>query len=379
MDPKPATRGWEAWQWLAAALVVVIIVGVPVVSHLNRKPLPPDEPFPAVMVGKPIRMNTSTGDRIFVLSEQRIRHWFWYTRGRMVFGGRQMSEERWHVDLWALDARQGGVLWRHRFADNGTATMASVGEMLTAEGDVLRVELRRPLRVSAIDGRELDAPAGEPLPIRGVSVYDAYGTVTRGWRSADGKRWLGLLTGKELERLRADRRRTPEGMVSPVDGDAHLYGADVSRVSAAPADWPAGLGGNWGERDHFSDYEPMPDPTTFRQAGLLVAEAQGPAIAMSGPTGALLLHRPDGDAAGPLRLARIDSADGKVLWEIALPQRHLDHVMVAGDSLVLSGTGVRSDTETPAEQWFSTIALSTGQQHEFALGEASRALVPADP
>lgn len=379
MSPEPARRKWEAWQVLAAALVVIVVVGVPVVASLNRKPLPPDEPEPAVMIGDPIRMMTSAGDRIFLVSEQRIRHWYWYTRGRMVFGGTQKFEERWHVDLWALDARDGRVLWRHRFADNGTGTMVSSGDVLTAEGDVLRVDLRRPLKLSAIDGRELDTPAGDVLPVRGHAVYDAYGTVTRGWRSDDGKRWLGLLTEEELQKLRSDPRWTPDSLaVPPIPGEARLYSSAVSRVSAAPSDWPEGLGGNWGERDAFKGYAPMPDARSFQQAGLLVAEARGPAIPMAGPTGALLLHRPEGDPAAPLRLARIDSAEGALLWDIALPQQRLDQVLMGEGNLVLSGPGRRpAPDQVSPERWFSIIVLADGARHDFELGAASRELVPA--
>lgn len=383
MDHKAGPRRWEAWQVLAALLVVVVVIGVPVVSSLNRKPLPPDEYFPAVLLGNPLRLQTGAGERIFLLSEQKMRHWYWYSRGRTPFGSRQVSDDAWQVNLWALDATDGRVLWRRRFDGNGTDSMGRHSELLTAEGDTLRVVLREPLRVSAIDGTTLAAPAGERLPLAGTEVYDAYGTVARGSFDAKGGVWLGLLTGPELGKL-SDRKATPENLAyAPVDGEARLHRAQVKRVSAAPPDWPAGLGGNWGQRNAYSRYALLEAAPVLRQAGLLVAEAQGPAIRLPDPDGVLLLHRPDGDAKGAMKLARIEAQDGRVAWETDLPQRRLLHVLPGPRTLVLSGHGPRPDTPAPDGEapapahWFSFIDLDSGQRHDFELGRASQA--PPDP
>lgn len=383
MGPDTGPRKWEAWQVLAVLLVVVTVIGVPVVSSLNRKPLPPDEYEPAVLLGNPLRLQTGAGERIFLLSEQKMRHWYWHSRGRTAFGSRQVSDERWQVNLWALDATDGRVLWRRRFDDNGADSMARNSELLTAEGDTLRVMLRNPLRVSAIDGKILAAPAGAVLPLAGTEVYDAYGTVTRGSFDGTGAVWLGLLSESELARL-ADGKRTPESLAyAPVAEPARLHRADVKRVSAAPPDWPAGLGGNWGERNAYSRYTALDAAPVFHQAGLLVAEAQGPAIRLPDPEGVLLLHRPEGAAEGAVTLARIEAADGRVSWETELPQRRLLHVMPGPRTLVLSGHGPRpvatathGNTLTPAH-WFSFIDLANGQRHDFELGRASQS--PPDP
>ena len=380
MDPKSAPRKWEAWQILALALAALVVIGVPVVATLNRKPLPPDEYFPATLLGNPLRLASASGDRLYFLAEQKRRYWYWYS-GRSSLSARQVSREAWHIELWAIDTADGQVAWRRRFEDNGTDAMSRHSELLSAEGAVLRVGLRRPLRVSATDGKPLDAPAGEVLPLRGAQVYDAYGTLTRGWRSEDGARWLGLLTDEELEKVGRDPRWTPESLaVPPVAGEAWLHAAGVSRVSAAPPDWPAGLGGQWGERNAYRNYRRMTASPAFRQAGLLVAEARGPAIPMRDPAGSLLLHRPDADPRGPLRLARIDAANGAVLWDVPLPQRRLDHVLAGEDRLLLSGeTPVANGGEGAVpERWFSSIPYSTGVAVHFELGALSRVPAP-DP
>ena len=368
---------------LAALLVVLVVIGLPLVLSLNRKPLPPDEYFPAVLRGNPLRQQTSAGERIFLLSEQKLRHWYWHSRGRTLFGSSQVSEDRWQVNLWALDAADGRVLWRRRFADNGIDTMGRPSELLTAGDDTLRVLLREPLRVSSIDGATLAMPAGEPLPLKGSQVYDAYGTVTRGSLDARGAAWLGLLTAAELGTLASDAK-SPENLAQvPSADDVRLYRADVKRVSAAPPGWPKGLGGTWGQRNAYSRYAVLEGAPAFRQAGLLVAMAQGPAIRLPDPEGVLLLHRPDGDAPGALALARVDADGGKVSWQTALPQRRLLHVMPGPRTLVLSGHGPQPATPPPAGEtlvpphWFSFIDLASGQRHDFELGRASRA--PPDP
>lgn len=378
MDPTMGPRKWEAWQVLAVLLVVVVVVGVPVVWSLNRKPLPPDDYFPATLVGHPLRLQTSAGERIFLLSEQKVRHWYWHSRARTPFGSRQVSNEQWQVNLWALDATDGRVLWRRRFDGNGTDTLARSGDVLTAEGDTLRVVLREPLRVSALDGADLPAPAGEPLPLAGTDVNDAYGTVTRGSLDEAAGHWLGLLSEADAAKL-ADSRWTPESLAAaPVADTARLHHADVKRVSAAPPDWPAGLGGNWGQRNAYSRYQLLEPAPAFRQAGLLVAVAQGPAIRLSGPDGVLVLHRAGADREATLELARIEAESGRVLWSAGLPQQRLRHVLPGSRTLVLSGPGSQAaamadDAQTSVTaHWFSFIDLDSGERHDFELGRASR-------
>lgn len=385
MDPDQNPRKWEAWQLLAIALVAVVIIGVPVVSSLNRKPLPADEYFPASLLGNPLRLQTRAGDRIFLLSEQKMRHWYWTSRGRTAFGSRQVSDEKWQVNLWALDAADGRVLWRRNFEDNRTDSMARHSELLTADADTLRVVLREPLRVSALDGRILAEPAGDLLPLAGTDVNDAYGTVARGSLDEKGGRWLGLLTEADVARL-ADSKWTPENLsAAPVSEAARLHHADVKRVSAAPPGWPAGLGGNWGQRNAYSRYRVLEPTPEFRQAGLLVALAQGPAITLPDPGGVLLLHRPDGDPGGALRLARIEADSGRVSWQVDLPQRRFRHVLPGPRTLVLSGPGPTApapepgaDPPTPAH-WFSFIDLASGRRHDFELGQTSRIPPPPEP
>ena len=382
MDPKAAPRSWEAWQVLAAALVVVVVVGVPVVMSLNRKPLPPDEYSQAVVLGNPLRLETGAGGRVYLLAEQKRRYWYWYSGGRSSFNARQVSREEWNVDLWALDATDGRVLWRRRFEDNPTGVMTRHSQLLTAEGDVLRVDLSEPLRVSAQDGATLPMPAGEVLPLAGTEVNDAYGTVTRGLLDEAGTRWLGLLAAADVTRL-ADAKWTPENLASvPFAEEAHLFHADVKRVSAAPADWPAGLGGNWGERNRYARYRTLQPAPAFRQAGLLVAVAQGPAIRLADPEGVLVLHRPDGDPDGALQLARIEAESGRALWDTALPQRRLRHVMPGTHVLILGGTGphIAGDAAgdpLPPPYWFSFIDLASGQRRDVELGMAGQ--VPPTP
>lgn len=360
---------------LAAVVVALVLVGLPVVMHLNRKPLPPDERSPATLVGHPLRLQTSAGDRVLLLGEQRVRHWYWNNRGRS--GGRKASEEQWHLELWALDAGDGRVLWRRRLPDNGTAPMASTSDILTAEGDVLRLELRQPLRVSALDGAVLPEPAGERLSAAGSEVYDAYGTVTRGGAMDASGAWIGLLAEDELRKLTADQKRTPEGLAAlPRDAGMRLHRARVDRVSAAPDHWPAELGGNWGERNAYSDYRVLEATPEFRQAGLLIAKAQGPAMRLADPDGALVLHRPDGEATGPMRLARVRGDTGAVLWDIGLPQQRLSHLMPGERTLVLAGPGPRATPEATATLWISVIDLDGGTSRDWELGAASR--VPPD-
>lgn len=360
---------------LAAVVVALVLAGLPVVMHLNRKPLPPDERSPATMLGHPLRLQTSAGDRVLLLSEQRVRHWYWNNRGR--FGGRRASEEQWHLELWAIDAGDGRVLWRRRLPDNGSAPMASTSDIVTAEGDTLRLELRAPLRVSAIDGAVLPGPAGERLAAAGTEVYDAYGTVTRGLTWEASGSWAGLLAEDELRALSSDRSRTPEGLAAlPRDAAMRLYRADVGRVSAAPAGWPAGLGGNWGERNTYSNYRVLEAAPVFRQAGLLIAKAQGPALRLTDPGGALVLHRADGEATDPLRLSRVRTDTGAVLWDIALPQQRLSHVMPGDGTLVLAGPGPRAAPDAAASLWISIITLDGGSSRDLELGSAS--LAPPD-
>ena len=55
MNPTPGQTSWPAWKILAWLLAALVVIGVPVVASLNRKPLPPDELQPAQLLGKPLR------------------------------------------------------------------------------------------------------------------------------------------------------------------------------------------------------------------------------------------------------------------------------------------------------------------------------------
>lgn len=195
-----------------------------------------------------------------------------------------------------------------------------------------------------IDGETLAAQPRATAPRRAqglvLPAYDASYTASFQLRGMPiGPMWLGVLTDEEAATLRAepvvpgakpgDRRGVMADFLASqhVPGDLgldarpvpyRLWRARIDKVSAAPRDWPKELPDNWGTRDQFSEYAPLPDAPPFLQAGLLGDGRSEHPFWLRDPDSVLVLHHDKVGSSGRLRVARVAGPAGRVVWDAPL-------------------------------------------------------------
>jgi hypothetical protein len=372
MTAAAATTGWKAWQVAAGLLFALVVVGLPLVSSLNQKPLPPDELQPAQLLGKPLRLQTAGGERILVLTQQYGVHWYHYSgTGRRSSGG-ITSEQVINIDLWAFAPGKPAPLWRRRFKNNTPGTMTSVGDVLLGHGDRVWLELREPALVAADDGRLLSPSSRSGEPVRGDEVHDVRDMQARGRRSGD--RWVGVLTEADHARLSGsggDRWRPDTlGFVGD-DRDYTLWSAQVRDVP-----------GDFGKEERYSDFRLLGEPVPRHRAGLLMLARRGALVAPADPDSVVVLQRGTDAQGARISLSRIGTDEGTVLWTAAdLPIARLRHLLAGEGDLVLVGDAPRPPAasdgtgRTPAP-WLVFLDLASGKAQPFDLGGASLAAEP---
>lgn len=209
-------------------------------------------------------------------------------------------------------------------------------------------------------------------------------------------RWLGVLTEGEATRLRGQPAvpgTTPgerPGLAADFFARLHvpddlraqpqayrLWSARVTKVSAAPPGWSKELPDNWGTRDQFSDYQPLPEAPSFLQAGLLGNGRSEIPFWFRAPDSVLVLHHDRIGGAGRLRLARVAGPAGRVVWDAALPLKNLQAVMGGERTLVFAGTepdpahDPRSKTSREQHEKILSVNVEDGQLATFDLTAAS--------
>jgi hypothetical protein len=248
-----------------------------------------------------------------------------------------------------------------------------------------------------IDGRTLAARPRDATPapagIAGAAHEASYSSAfqLRGL-PIGGTRWLGVLTDEEAARLRGDavvpgatpgerrgaaadffaRFHAPDRLTVQPRG-YRLWGAHVASVSAAPPDWPKELPDNWGKRDQFSDYQPLPDAPSFLQAGLLGDGRSEQAFWFRAPDSVLVLHHDKLGSAGRLRLARIAGPGGRTVWDAAPTLANLEAVAYGERSVILVGTepndahDPRQERSRAAHEKFVSVDIASGAVSVFDL------------
>lgn len=367
-EPKAVggVRGNGSAGSIAFGIAVVLAI-VALAWPRFRETLPPDEFQPARLLGKPLRMTTDGGERVFLLSEQVGRHWFW---GHGT-GGRRWSspasEQVLHQDLWAFEPGQALPLWRRRYVDNPPDNMTDVGDILVGQGGLLRLQLRLPARVDARDGRTLAAtdPVDGP-ELRGDEVYDLRDLQARGLRTGD--RWTGLLTAREQAKLAGpDGAAWRPDALGPVGeaGEYSLWTAQVRDRAEA-----------WGRVEEYSGFRRLDGAPVFLAAGLLRPAQRADPAQVDGDV--LVVHRQDATPQARLVMSRVAVADGRVAWSAVLPFATLRHLLPGAPQLALVGTEAR-DPAAPGErppEWLAFIDLRDGSQQRFDLGQASLGNTP---
>lgn len=198
-------------------------------------------------------------------------------------------------------------------------------------------------------------------------------------------RWLGVLTDEEAETLKAppvvpgakpgerhpamedvyERQHVPGDLtVRPVR--YRLWSARVAKVSAAPSGWPEELPDNWGTRDKFSDYAPLPEAPVFLQAGLLGDGRSPIPYWFRQPDSVVVLHHDKVGDAGRLRLARVAGPGGRVVWDAPLTLADLEFSTLSGDTLFLIGSvpnpnhNRTSEVSRQEHQVLVSVAVASG-------------------
>lgn len=210
------------------------------------------------------------------------------------------------------------------------------------------------------DGLGARPREGAPRQREGIVAPSLRGSYTERLQQRGlplGTRWLGVLTDDEAATLKnppvvpgAKPDETRGAMADFLDsqhvpGDLsaqpkryRLWGAHVAQVSAAPRDWPKELPDNWGTRERFSDYQPLPEAPVFLQAGLLGDGHSPRPFWFRDPDSVLVLHHDKVGAAGRLRLTRIAGPGGRVVWDAALPLASLESSTYGERDIVLFGS-----------------------------------------
>jgi hypothetical protein len=165
--------------------------------------------------------------------------------------------------------------------------------------------------------------------------------------------------------------------LSPQLRPYRLWSAKVTKVSAAPRDWPKDLPDNWGTRDQFGDYAALPEAPAFLQAGLLGNGVDEHAMWFRDPDSvAVLFH----DKVGPdarVRVARVAGPAGRVVWDAALDLAVVEGAFYGPTTLAFVGTvpnpaHVPDDEVSRAEhERIVAVDVATGTVASFDLSAES--------
>lgn len=214
-------------------------------------------------------------------------------------------------------------------------------------------------------------------------------------------RWLGVLTDEEAAKWSkdpvvpgakpGDRRgamydflasqHVPDRL-TPQLRPYRLWGAKVTRVSAAPRDWPKELPDNWGTRHQFGDYAVLPEAPAFLQAGLLGNGVEEHPVWYRDPDSVVVLFHDKVGPEGRLRLARVAGPAGRVVWDAALELAEVEGVFYGPTALALVGTAPNpahvpdSEVSRAEHERIVGVDVATGAVASFDLtAESAR---PAD-
>jgi hypothetical protein len=260
------------------------------------------------------------------------------------------------------------------FGAQGLQLTLSDATQWVVAGDTLRAEPRAtaPKSPEGIVVPALAASSTNRFQLRGLPIGDT--------------RWLGVLTDQEAATLQADpvvpgakpgeargvmydflaSQHVP-GDLTPQPKAYRLWGARIAKVSAAPRDWSKELPDNWGTRDQFSDYQPLPEAPTFLQAGLLGDDRVRQAFWFRDPESVMVLHHDKVGGAGRLHLTRVAGPAGRVVWDAALGLADLGSAMYGERVLAFVGTepnaaydpGVEGSPETLEK--LTTVDVASGR------------------
>ncbi len=209
-----------------------------------------------------------------------------------------------------------------------------------------------------------------------------------------GKHWLGLLSDADRARLTPpDAETAPRGALAQHEASMReprylplleasryrLWQASIRQVSAAPPDWPKDFPDNWGLRNVYGDWQPLPVAPEFLDAGLLFnGRGENPLWAQD-PDSVFVLDRERVGNEQPLYLSRIAGPDGRVVWRTELPISvlqsvlpHADHVVLFGRRYPVDEKPVVGDPYHRSVEWLVSVDLASGALHSFAVDAEGR-------
>lgn len=361
---------------LAAVILVLVALVSSAVAFLARQDLVAST---ADMSGAPLRLVTTDGDRVFILTSQ------WKTYQRRYGGsgrgssGYSVTYTDLLVDLWAFDARNARPLWRRRVLEERKG-VNSGRTLLGAQGGVIWVlDGRRLAGFSPTDGAPVaDAAAIEAVnpALRGLlpseAQYYHFDTAGLSFWAADGRAWR--LAGPGLKFVAAPEKPQPApdiGIPARISGGVGTYafyerGLDIGRRWLGLLDraeartfltnraiggidptghprvrlWSAEIVQRqtfFGPRAEYANFAPLPESPEFLHAGLLSDNRTDQPILLRQPDSVLVLHRDRLGKGGHLRLTRIAGPAGRLVWTADLPIEALEAVLPGEESIVLYG------------------------------------------
>jgi hypothetical protein len=362
-------RGTGKGKVLAAVVVVAAIIAAVVRFGLGGGGILAS---PVDMSGQPIRVASTFGDRVLLLTSQ------WKTfRGYRS----RSSYTDLLIDVWAFDARDGKPLWRTRLtSDRHGVNMGRA--ILGAQGGIVWVLQGSGLTgLSLKDGKvAVDNTAIETANpgLKGLLPTEQRFYQFRGdglsFTAADGRVWRLTGQGAKAEPAGAAPDRLAAGVTPP----AHIGGGNSSwsfleRALDLPNQWlgllddteaktfatQGAIGGIdpashprtrlwrakksskstfFGPKAVYSDLKPLPEGPEFLTAGLLTSGVtHAPPILAFRPDSVLVIHTDRLGAEGRWRLSRASGPLGKVLWTAPLPMQTIESVMPGEGSVVLIG------------------------------------------
>ncbi len=390
MTAAGGTQGKGSADWVVRVFFIVVAVAIVVVLLREPGEAPPDELDPAEIVGAPLRVPGTGGDRLFLLTDQHLRRWEKRNRpsGRvMVDGSVHYSVHRW--ELWALDADSLEVLWR-RVLREARPTIPSETPPRLLGSDGKHVWWQAGIAGAMPEGVPAQAPS--PVGPQALGIDDGLAQSLRlpagalaflpvepehtVWRYQGGgvrwaERWLGLLTDEQAEGFQRDPvrgERWPEPNVPIANTKYRIWQALAAQPPTA-----ASFGG---PQQRFEAIRVLVPDEVFVQGGWLRQPATGETIAAA--DGAYVLHR----GASIWLLDHVAADDGRRRWRVDLPQARFIAVLPGAGSLLVAGT--RDGGFVPGTQYeqlggtvLSAIALDSGQRTDFDLAQASLAREPA--
>ncbi len=267
-----------------------------------------------------------------------------------------------------------------------------------AAGVYLTDDQSRQWRIDSVTGQAIavtPTPASAGARVVMPALWLPTATNSFKLRGIDlGRRWLGLLSEADHRRLSPpDAAVEPSGALAQHQAsmreprylpslDARryrLWQASIRQVSAAPPDWPKDFPDNWGHRNVYGDWQPLPAPPEFLDAGLLfTGRGENPLWAQD-PDSVFVLDRERVGNEQPLYLSRIAGPDGRVVWRTELPISVLQSVLPHGGQVVLFGRRYPPDAATEVGdpyhrsiEWLVSVDLASGESRSFAVDAGGR-------